>query len=364
MTTYIDRPVGDGYIDIANENSSNVRYMSFPQLRYMGSKHRLLPWIETVLSNYDYSSVLDAFSGSGAVSYMFKTLGKKVISNDFLRFSHFLSRATVENSSTFLAESDIELLVHSNSSAQGFIRKTFNGIFFEADDLEFLDNVSASIKELNSEHKRALAFAALFRSCVKKQPRGVFTISGTLEKYNDGRRDLKLSLREHFLEQIEKYNAVVFDNGQYNISLNEDVFSIDTNRHRVDLVYLDPPYIPRSDDNCYTKRYHFLEGLSDYWQSEEILMNTKVRKITKKFTPFSYRKDAELTFDRLFQKFSQSTIALSYSSNSQPDLEVLVELLQKYKSKVDVFRRDHRYHFGNHTAVKRAVVEEYLIVGS
>jgi DNA adenine methylase/adenine-specific DNA-methyltransferase len=42
----------------------------------------------------------------------------------------------------------------------------------------------------------------------------------------------------------------------------------------VDLVYLDPPYVPRSDDNCYMKRYHFLEGLSCYWKGLRIMENT------------------------------------------------------------------------------------------
>ena len=61
-----------------------------------------------------------------------------------------------------------------------------------------------------------VAFAALFRSCLKRQPRGVFTVSGNLAHYDDGRRDLRLSLEEHFLEQIEVFNATVFDNGRKN----------------------------------------------------------------------------------------------------------------------------------------------------
>ena len=54
--------------------------------------------------------------------------------------------------------------------------------------------------------------------------------------------------------------------------------------YKPDLVYLDPPYVPPSDDNCYIKRYHFLEGLSKYWNGEEIMENTKVKKIKKKGT--------------------------------------------------------------------------------
>ena len=128
-------------------------------------------------------------------------------------------------------------------------------------------------------------------------------------------------------------------------------------------MYLDPPYVPRSDDNCYVKRYHFVEGLSKYWENETIDYNTKVHKIEKKYTPFSYRRTAIEAFDRLFSKFSDSIIVLSYSSNGFPDLPILVDLLSKYKDKVTVKEKNHKYHFGTHKAVKRSRAVEYLIFG-
>jgi len=175
---------------------------------------------------------------------------------------------------------------------------------------------------------------------------------------------MRLTLREHFLEQVQYYNDAVFSTGESHLSFNMDVFDFDQRFYRPDLVYLDPPYVPRSDDNCYVKRYHFLEGLSKYWANEEILYNTKVRKIKKKYTPFSYRRTAEEAFHRLFREFSESIIVLSYSSNGYPSLEELCSMMQQYKRHVEVYRRPHRYHFGTHGTVKRSVVDEYLIVGT
>ncbi len=37
---------------------------NFPRFRYMGSKFRLLPWIHDTLSDIDFESATDAFSGS------------------------------------------------------------------------------------------------------------------------------------------------------------------------------------------------------------------------------------------------------------------------------------------------------------
>ena len=327
----------------------------------MGSKKRLLPWIHGVLKTLDFESALDPFSGTACVPYLIKSMGRRVIASDFLNFASLIARATVENNSRRLDGRAIKLLIDPTPAAQTFIEKTFDGIFFSSEDLRFLDRISGNIRQLEDPRDQALAFAALFRSCLKRQPRGVFTVSGDLKHYDDGRRDLRLSLQEHFLEQVEVFNAAVFDNGHRNHALCSDVF--DLPERDADLVYLDPPYVPRSDDNCYIKRYHFLEGLSCYWQGLPIDPSTKVKKIAKRYTPFSYRRSAVDAFDRMFARFAKSTIVLSYSSNGYPDLDQLETLMRRYKPSVRVFERAHRYHFGTHQGVTRASVNEYLIVG-
>lgn len=338
------------------------RALKYPRLRYMGNKHKLLPWIHDCVGQLEFETVLDGFSGSGVVSYLFKNMGKTVISNDFLHFSHILNKATCQNSDVRLYHEDIERIHTPDPRSKNFIAETFRGIFYSKNDLEFLDLAYWNISKFSDEFKRALAISALIRSCIKKQPRGVFTVSGDLNNYNDGRRDLKLSLREHFVEQVTVFNDLVFDNNRLSTTYNSDIFELSL-EVTPDLVYLDPPYVPRSDDNCYVKRYHFLEGLSKYWKGEEIMQETKVKKIKKKYTPFSYRSKAIEAFDQMFQKFKDSIIVLSYSNNGFPDLDKLVELLSVHKNDIEVHKKPHKYHFGNHAAVKRSKVEEYLIIG-
>lgn len=333
----------------------------FPELRYMGSKHRLLPWIHGVLRDLRFDSAADPFVGSGSVAYLLKTMGKRVIASDFLNFPAVLARATVGNNNRRLGDSALRQLLARRRRGPNFIERTFADVFFATSDLQFLDRVSANIESLANSHERAVARAALIRSCLKKQPRGVFTISGDLSHYDDGRRDLRLSIEEHFAEQVAVFNRVVFDNGKRHVVKRADVFNSEP--PGVDLVYLDPPYVPRSDDNCYMKRYHFLEGLSCYWKGVRIMEDTKVKKIEKPHTPFGSRKTAIDAFDRLFKLFRNSKIVLSYSSNGFPDREILEDLLRRYKSDVTAFERPHRYHFGTHANVERASVREYLIVG-
>jgi adenine-specific DNA-methyltransferase len=338
-----------------------AQILLFPELRYMGSKRRLLPWIHSVLNALDFETALDPFGGSNAVAYLIKAMDRRIIASDFLNLSATIGKALIENNAVHLDGPAMKVLMGKPANTHSFIEDNFAGIFYTPEDLRFLDRVSCNLRQLDNPYQQALAMAALIRSCVKRQPRGVFTISGDLSKYDDGRRDLRLSIEEHFFEQTEAFNEAVFSNGRQNRACRKDVFKVGT--RGVDLVYLDPPYVPRADDNCYIKRYHFLEGLSCYWQGLDIDYTTKVRKIPKRFTPFSYRAQARDAFERLFQRFVKQKIVLSYSSNGYPDLDQLTDLLKQTKKDIRVFRRDHRYHFGTHDKVKRAAVDEYLIVG-
>jgi DNA adenine methylase/adenine-specific DNA-methyltransferase len=349
-------------IEEAPAPESHQQFKGYPQLRFMGSKHRLLPWLHEIFQQVEFDTVLDAFSGSGCVGYLFKSMGKEVTANDFLNFATVLSTSLVANPCEVLRPEDVHRLLAEPLVHDRFIEETFRNIFFTPEDLRFLDQVWANLRRFRSPNRKALALAALIRSSVKRQPRGVFTVAGDPERYKDGRRDLRLSLREHFVEQVEVFNRAVFDNGRTNRAFHGDVFAVEPDGF--DLVYMDPPYVPRSDDNCYVKRYHFLEGLSCYWKGMTLLEETRVKKIKKPYTPFSYRRDSLEAFDGLFSRFRKSILALSYSSNGYPDLEVLVQLMKKYKGSVNVFEKEHRYHFGTHSAVKRSVVREYLILGT
>ena len=204
----------------------------------MGSKQRLLPWIHGVLRTLDFETAADPFVGSGCVAYLLKAMGKEVAASDFLNFPAVIAEATVANSSWRLDDVALQRLMRHRPGTPTFIEDTFGGIFYGLEDLRFLDRVSGNLDELDHDHQRALAKAALIRSCLKKQPRGVFTVSGDLSHYDDGRRDLRLTLEEHFLEQIQAFNRVVFDSGRNSTAKRADVFGTvpDTVAAEVDLV--------------------------------------------------------------------------------------------------------------------------------
>lgn len=335
------------------------RSATFPRLRYMGSKYRLMPHLASVFEDVGHGRALDAFSGSGVVSYLLKAQGFEVTSNDFLAFPGAITSATVVNNTETLTPDDIDDICGPNIDGRDFISKTFDGLYFNTADRAFLDSAWSHIDRLTGA-KQSLAIAALVLSAARKQPRGVFTFTDS-SKYADGRRDLALTMREHFVERAAEYNAAVFDDGQRHTSLTGDIADVDGTGF--DLVYLDPPYAPPTDDADYMKRYHVLQGLAVYWRDQEIMQATKTKKIAKKFTPFAYKRHAEAALAGAFDQFKDAgTIVLSYSSNAVPDAATIVSLLRKVKGDVRMYPVDHTYSFGTHVAATRRAVSEYIFV--
>lgn len=346
--------------DAASVANALDRARRFPRLRYMGSKYKLLPQLAEVFASVDGRTAVDAFSGSGVVSYLLKTQGYSVASNDFLTFPSVIARATVQNSQATLDDELIDQICGPSADDRDFVQTTFDGMYFTGEDRKFIDSAWSHIDRL-SGFKRDLAIAALVLSAARKQPRGVFTFTDSA-RYDDGRRALALTLREHFRECALEYNATIFDNGVDSMARRGDVFGIENNTP--DLVYLDPPYAPPKDDNDYIKRYHFLEGLSVYWRGVTIMENTKTKKLAKKFTPFAYKRTIEDALLRTFEKFEGArAIVLSYSSNAIPDATRIVDLLGKVKPSVETVTIDHKYSFGTHSNAARRAALEYLFIG-
>lgn len=334
------------------------RAATFPRLRYMGSKYKLVPELADVFTDLGGATALDAFSGSGVVSYLLKLLGYQVTSNDFLTFPTVIAQAAVANNSIQLTPSDVDLICDVSADGRDFIQQTFDGLYFTPEDRKFLDSAWSHIDCMTGA-KQSIAISALILAAARKQPRGVFTFTDM--RYDDGRRHLHVPLRDQFRECADEYNKIVFDNGRSHRVLCGDVSEIEPTGY--DVVYLDPPYAPPRDDNDYIKRYHFLEGLSVYWRGQTIMEETKTKKLAKRFTPFAYKRTITEALRSTFKKFKDSTIVLSYSSNAVPDAATVEVLLREVKDNVDVIPIKHTYSFGTHAAAKRRAVSEYLFVG-
>ena len=334
---------------------------AYPPTRFMGSKSKLLPEIWAIASQFQADTVIDLFSGSGIVGYMFKAYGKAVVSNDHMVMSAMFSKAMIENNDTILPLEEAKHLLVPNKESDHFVATTFKDLYYSDMENDLIDTLRINIATIRNQYKHAIAMSALIRACLKKRPRGIFTYTGF--RYNDGRKDLQKSFSQQFLEAVEAINNAVFTNGKRNQSMNVD--ALDLCVDQADLVYIDPPYYSPLSDNEYVRRYHFVEGLARDWKGVKIQTHTQTKKFKSYPTPFSSRKGAADAFDSLFKKFANSVLIVSYSSNSLPTKEEMIEIMARYKTNVEVIPIDYKYSFGNQSDAKtnRNTVQEYLFVG-
>ena len=334
---------------------------AYPPTRFMGSKSKLLSEIWSVVSQFNVNTVVDLFSGSGVVGYMLKAQGKAVVSNDYMAMSATFTKAMIENNTVTLPLEEAKELLVAHKESDHFVATTFKGLYYSDEENDLIDTLRTNIAAMRDQYKQAIAMTSLIRACLKKRPRGIFTYTG--HRYDDGRQDLKKSLSQQFLESVEAVNKSIFDNGKSNFSKHGD--AMDLKVENADLVYIDPPYYSPLSDNEYVRRYHFVEGLARDWKGVEIQEHTQTKKFKSYPTPFSTRKGAADAFDKLFKKFANSILVVSYSSNSQPTQDEMAAIMAKYKEHVEVIPIDYKYSFGNQSDAKthRNTVQEYLFVG-
>ena len=342
-------------------SSLSEQVLKFPPTRYMGSKNKILPYIRDIIREFDFSSAIDLFSGSGIVSYMLKSEGKSVISNDYMALGSTFSKALIENNSEILPLKSAKKLLCQNEKNDKFVQSNFKDLYFTDEENILIDNIRANIRSLKNPYKKALALSALCRACTKKRPRGIFTYTGN--RYDDGRKDLKTSIEDHFINAVDIFNNAVFDNKKINLSIRKDAMDLTSSGN---FVYMDPPYYSLCSDNEYIRRYHFTEGICCNWEGVEMQWHTKTKKFKNYPTPFSNKENAKDAFDKLFEKYKKSIILVSYSSNCLPKLDEMVEMLAKYKKDVKVLSIDYRYSFANqkeNMSINKNMVKEYLFLG-
>ena len=112
---------------------------------------------------------------------------------------------------------------------------------------------------------------------------------------------------------------------------------------KYDIVYIDTPYISYSGVGVdYLDFYHFLEGLVHYDQWPQMINHRKKHKCLKGqdcVTVWTDKKRIHTAFDRLFKKFHDSILVISYRSDGIPSVEELTSLLKKYKKDVQAVKR-------------------------
>lgn len=313
----------------------------------MGAKHIHRGWIAQFIPE-DATTVLDAFSGSQSIAYLFKQLGRKVITNDFLSFNNFIGKALIENANDILASSDLDLLFSDNDDPSRFnlMETLYTDLFFMADDAAFADSFRSNVHKLCNPYKQALALTIMCRSMTRKVTMGHFAHTQALNYASDParvkrNRSLIRPLKDIFLDLLPEYNAAIFDNLKDNTSYNSNILDLLPTLNNVDLAYFDPPYCNSHAD--YQSFYHLLETYVEYWKDKQFINGTK-RYEPKRYSGFDKNSEAVSNLRLMFERANHiPTWLVSYNDRSFPDIDTMVDMIKPYRN-VKIERKI--YHSG------------------
>lgn len=337
----------------------------FPSTRFQGSKLKIVDWIWEGIKGLKFQTALDAFGGTGSVVYMLKEKGKQVAYNDILKFNYYIGLALIENDGVILSSEDINFLLtkHKGITYPTFIADTFKEIYYTDDENNWIDMVVTNIKLLDDKYKQALAYFVLFQACIIKRPFNLFHRKNLYLRFAEVKRDFgnkatwDTPFEVHFRKFAEEANNAVFSNGQRNTALNLDIFDVNGN---FDLVYIDTPYISKKSVGVdYLGFYHFLEGLVNYESWPDMIdYKTKHKKLKSKPSVWIDKNKIYSAFDKLFEKFRDSILVISYRSDGIPSIDELINILRRYKQTIhEIKRKDYKY------ALSTNEIEEVLLIG-
>ncbi len=322
---------------------------------YIGSKQKLVDWIWKHTPD-GVESVLDAFSGSAVVAYMYKTKGLRVLANDRLNYCYHAARAIVENDSVRISQEELDELLADNPKAGTFVRDKFKGLFFASGVHGVIDQIRANADKLEG-YKKDIALFALGKTCMSgKGGFGHFSSSTDYGK----RQDTPEEFKERFADNVARINALVFDNGKECKAYRKDINEM-LSEAKVDLAYFDPPYATEFSTTNYEKSYHFVEGLMTYWDGLTLVEDSKTHHYETDHKTVTKANAKEFFSTFLTNAKSIRHWLISYRDHAYPNESEMKEIISSSGMSSRMQSQEHQYHISSRHSENSQAMEHLFV---
>lgn len=317
---------------------------------YIGNKRKLLDLITQSLKHTTKSEVptfLDIFAGSGVVARLAKTLGYRVIANDWEPYAKAINGCYIGNNNPpefkTLGGYD-KALAKLNSlpprvdwitehlcprdddkydiavDRMFYMRK--NGMRIDAIRQQIVEWRASGVIDDNEQN--CLLAPLLYQACYTSNTSGVF------KGFHNGWGGQTKTALYRIAGDLCLTPAVFFDNGYDNQVLCSDAQRVAENMRdeELDVAYLDPPY----NQHPYGSNYHVLNSVA-LWDkpklSKTITPGTKsairLDWRTERRSPYNYTDEAAKAYAKLVQTLNSRFILTSYSTDGFIPLEKMLE---------------------------------------
>ena len=322
-----------------NDAHFGNKLFSINQRRYLGSKTKLLYFIDSVLQkeNIKFESFADIFAGTGSVANHYYGRSR-VIVNDLLDSNYHIYRAFFGKDRLRITKLAKQLKIYNSidikSYDDNYFSKNFSNTYFNAKNSKKIGIIRDDIEKLFEEkiitnREKSYLLTSLIYALDK--------IANTVGHY-DAYRKIAIPDKKLFLLPLDIRNS------KYSTEIHKDDANELVKKIQADVVYIDPPYNSRQ----YSDAYHLLENIAT-WKKENVYGIAK--KINRSHIKSQYNmKSAGTVFGDLIENINAKYILVSYNdmgtyghSRSQSrisDHEILSAL--KRKGEVKVFETNFK----------------------
>ncbi len=375
--------------DSANYTSSYVFNQLIP---YIGNKRKLLGLIKAAI---DYTGVrslerdfIDLFAGTGVVSRYAKSLGFRVIANDWEPYSEAINRCYIEASQAPLfgagAGKTYEQFLRELNALEpkpGWVTNHLcpdndesfdikkDRLFYTRQNGMKIDAIREQLMlleqaKLLSEPQKWAVLAPLLYQCSYNS-----NTSGVFKGFHNGWGGLTRTALYRIRGELSLRPAAFFDNGWENLVFREDAATLapavaDFTRAKP-IVYIDPPY----NQHPYGSNYHVLNSVA-LWDkpalSPKITGHGDKSAIrhdwrTARRSAYNHRGAAADAYRKLLNALPDAWCLTSYSTDGTIPLETLVEI-NCTLGDVAVFSRPYkRYRVSSQRFSEKPMNVEFIL---
>jgi len=332
---------------------TKVNHFQLQNRRYIGSKHKLIEWIFSILDKEcGGDSFTDIFAGTGIVSAVAAKHFKKIVLNDFLYSNYAIYQAFFGDNGWDTNKINNIILKYNNINGEdleeNYFSQSFGGKYFSRNSAKIIGFIRENIEE-NKNKLTEREYYVLLSSLLYS----VDKIANTVGHYD-------AYFKKDFIKDIFFMRPID------PIKVKEvDIFREDANllakKIKTDVVYIDPPYNSRQ----YSRFYHVLETLTK-WDKPK-LHGVALKPDPENMSNYC-RVSAKDKFSELVNDINAKYLVVSYNntydskSNSSQNKITLEEIkaILSQKGKTKIFEKNYRHfnagntNFNNH--------KEYLFV--
>lgn len=331
--------------------------------RFQGSKRRVLPWL---LGRVDEvvrapTRVLDAFAGSGVVSYGLVLGGHEVVATDRLRSSATAVRAMCGDSEPVPAETVARFERLSQVRSGGWLVREFSGVHYPDHELHWLDNATDLAHAL-PPRQRDVALWALCQAALAKRPYNLFHRANLAMRTREVPRSFgnkvtwERPFPAHFARFVRECNEAMLR--------RPDVLAMTGDPREVpagsfDLLYLDPPYLSgQRVPTPYNDYYSFLDYLCEPATRASIDRSRPHRPALCERSDWEHPRTLTGAMAELVDRHPRAAVMISYRGDGFPEPAAIADLLRERRGSVRVYEAPVRYVLSRGSGTS-----ECLIVG-